>query len=177
MGVLLLAESAALEAAPSNRAQPDVMALRDQLAALSPKVRRAEAERVAVCAFETSRALAREYGMAGPANFHNFLVNTGLKKRGLCHHWTRDLMQRLAALKLGTLDLHWGAARAGTLREHNALVVTAKGAPFATGLVLDGWRRSGRLYLGAVASDRYPWREDLSECLCRRGKRNDVRTL
>jgi hypothetical protein len=126
---------------------------------------------VAVCAFDTSRELAREYGMAGPANFHNFLVNTGLKKRGLCHHWTRDLMQRLAALKLRTFDLHWGAARAGTLREHNAVVVTAKGAPFASGLVLDGWRSSGRLFSGAVATDRYPWREDLNDCLCARRTR------
>ena len=57
-------------------------------------------------------------------------------------------MNSLATVKPATLDLHWGIARAGTQREHNSVVVTAKGAPFTTGIVLDAWRHSGRLYVG-----------------------------
>jgi hypothetical protein len=154
------------------REQQSTIALRDRLLALSPTIRRDEAERVALRSHETSRQLAREYQVVGPAQFHNFLVNAGFRKRGLCHHWTRDLIGRLRALKLTTIDLHWAGARAGTLREHNAVVVTAKGQSFASGVVLDAWRKSGRLFFGSVATDRYPWKEDLTDCFCARRARS-----
>lgn len=97
--------------------------------------------------------------MVRPALFHNFMVNLGVRKRGLCYHWAEDLVARLQTLKLATLDLHWGIARAGTLREHNSVVVTAKGQPFRQGVVLDAWRHAGRLHWADVAADRYPWEE------------------
>jgi hypothetical protein len=157
---------AADSAATGNAAA--VKSLRDRLASLSNNVRRDEAERLAGVAYRSSGSLAREYRVLGPPLFHNFLVNAGVKKRGLCHEWARDLMSDLRALKLRTFDLHWGTARAGTLREHNAVVVTAKRQPFASGIVLDPWRRSGRLFAGPVAGDRYPWKEDLNDCFCAR---------
>ena len=122
-----------------------------------------EAERLAVAAHTESQRLGREYRAVGLPQFHNFLVNTGLKRRGLCHHWARDLGQRLAALRLHTLVLRWGIARGGTLREHNAVVVTARGQPFERGIVLDPWRHSGRLFSAEVSADKYPWQEDTSE--------------
>lgn len=156
---------------PSRRA-PAVAnttdALRDELLALAPTVRRVEAERLARCALETSERLRRDYHVVGSPWFHNFLVNAGIRKRGLCFQWARDLMDCLAELHPKTLDLHWGAARAGTLREHNCVVVTAKGQPFTRGIVLDAWRHSGRLFTGPVATDHYPWKEDLADCLCAR---------
>ena len=150
-------------AAEGARDSEPVAALHERLLGLSPAVRRDEAKRVALVAHDASRRLGREYRVAGPAHFHNFLVNAGLKQRGLCHHWARDLGGHLAALKLRTLVLRWGIARGGTLREHNAVVVTARGQPFERGIVLDPWRHSGRLFFGPVASDRYPWREDPQE--------------
>ena len=150
----------------TSRDDAAIRQLSGQLAALSPAVRPREAQRLATAAFETAARLRREYQVGGPAGFHNFLVNAGVKQRGLCHHWARDLMNSLATVKQATFDLHWGIARRGTLREHNSVVVTAKGAPFATGIVLDAWRHSGRLYAGPVANDRYPWKEDLIDCLC-----------
>ena len=151
-------------------AQREVRALRDALLSLSATVSPHEASRAAVRAHETARDLRREYGVVGPPQFHNFLVNAGIRKRGLCHQWTRDLMAELGELKLNTLELHWGIARAGTLREHNSVVVTAKHQPFATGIVLDPWRHSGRLHVGLVAGDRYPWSEDVRDCLCERNR-------
>jgi len=133
--------------------------LQDRLVALAPTVNEEDAQRTAVCAFDSSQELAHEYRVVGPPLFHNFMVNLGLKKRGLCYHWAEDLMGRLQALKLATLDLHWGIARAGTSREHNSVVVTAKGQPFERGIVLDAWRHSGRLYWTHVSTDRYPWEE------------------
>ena len=147
--------------AGSSDAPPEALAR--QLLALSPGVHPDEASRLAAHAYSGSRQLAGDYRPVASPHLQNFLVNVGLKKRGLCHHWARDLGQRLARLKLRTLVLRWGIARAGTLREHNCVVVTARGQPFERGIVLDAWRHSGRLFSGAVASDRYPWKEDPHE--------------
>ena len=141
----------------------EAKALGECLAALSATVRRDEAQRLAKVAYASSRRLAREYRSAGPPLFHNFLVNVGVKERGLCHEWARDLGNELAGLELRTLVLRWGIARAGTLREHNCVVVTARSQSFRKGIVLDSWRRSGRLFWTRVAEDRYPWREDVND--------------
>jgi len=142
------------------RAKPEEIGpLRDHLAALAPTVSEDEAQRVAACAYDYSLELAREYRVVRPAWFHNFLVNTGFKKRGLCYQWTEDLLAKLETLELATLDLHWGMARWGTLREHNSVVVTARGQPFERGVALDPWRRSGRLVWKPVTEDKYPWVE------------------
>lgn len=133
--------------------------LEEHLAALSFTVRRDEARLVATNAYELSRKLAGEYRAVRPAILHNCLVNSGLKKRGLCYHWAEDLLAQLEAFRLSTLEVRWGIARAGTVREHNALVVTARGQPFEDGIVLDGWRRSGRLTWLPVKADHYPWLE------------------
>ena len=133
--------------------------LEEHLAALSFTVRRDEARMVATNAYELARKLASDYRVVRPAIWHNFLVNSGLKKRGLCYHWAEDLLAPLEAFRLSTLEVRWAIARAGTVREHNALVVTARGQAFADGIVLDGWRRSGRLVWLPVKADHYPWLE------------------
>lgn len=131
-----------------------------QIAALGRDVGPEEARRVAECAYATASDLRENYGVVGPPLFHNFLVNTGIRKRGLCFQWAEDLLARLDTLKLTTLELHWGEARARTWREHNCVVVTARGRPFKSGIILDCWRHSGRLYWAPLASDHYPWIED-----------------
>jgi hypothetical protein len=139
--------------------------LRTKLAMLSPSVSVAEAERLAQCAYVTSRQLAREYRVVFPPALNNILVNTGARKRGLCYQWTEDLIHELDALKLETLELHWGEAFARTFSENNGVVVTAKGQPFTHGIVLDAWRYQGRLYWGPVRKDpeQYPWRENKAQ--------------
>ena len=99
-----------------------------QLTRMSPAVDKAEAARLANAAYDGALQLRQQYRAAGTPQFHNFLVNAGLRRRGLCHHWARDLGGRLSTLKLRTLVLRWGIARASTLREHNAVVVTARPA-------------------------------------------------
>jgi hypothetical protein len=157
---------------PAQTARPeitlprgDVVAeaqLRTKLAMLSPSVRVDEAERLAQCAYVTSRQLAREYRVVFPPALNNILINTGARKRGLCYQWTEDLLHQLDALKLETLELHWGEAFARTFSENNGVVVTAKGQPFAQGIVLDAWRYQGRLYWGPVRKDpeKYEWKEN-----------------
>jgi hypothetical protein len=139
--------------------------LRTKLAMLSPNVRMDEAERFAHTAYVTSRQLAREYRVVFPPALNNILINTGARKRGLCYHWTEDLMRKLDGLKLETLELHWGEAFARTFSENNGVVVTAKGQPFEQGIVLDAWRYQGRLYWGPVRKDpeHYPWKENKAQ--------------
>src|SRR5205809_687768 len=138
-----------------------VHVLGDRIAALGPKVHRDEALRVAECAYATSKQLRHDYGViGGPPSFQNFLVNLGIRKRGLCFQWAEDLLVQLDALKLRTLELHWAEAWAGSWREHNCVVVTAKGQPFRQGIILDCWRHSGHLFWSPLATDHYPWIED-----------------
>jgi hypothetical protein len=139
--------------------------LRTKLAMLSPTVRVDEAERLAQCAYVTSRQLAREYRVVFPPALNNILINTGGRKRGLCYQWTEDLLHQLDALKLETLELHWGEAFARTFSENNGVVVTAKRQLFGQGIVLDAWRYQGRLYWGPVRKDPegYPWKENKAQ--------------
>ena len=91
--------------------------------------------------------------MFGTPIFNNFLVYHGLRKRGYCYQWTADLLVALDALKLKTLELHWGEAYPNTSSENNALVVTARNQRFEDGIILDGWRRAGRLFWCPVKKD------------------------
>ena len=91
--------------------------------------------------------------MFGTPIFNNFLVYHGFRKRGYCYQWTEDLLLALDALKLKTLELHWGEAYADTYRENNCLVVTAKGQPFERGMILEAWRHFGHLRWNLVLSD------------------------
>jgi hypothetical protein len=123
------------------------------LAALAPDVDSGEAELLSVTAHTTSRSLARQYRIVLNPEFQNFLINIGLRQRGYCAHFARDIGARLKTLKLKTLVLHWGAAYAGTSGEDNCLVVTARNQPFQDGIILDGWRRAGRLFWCTVRED------------------------
>ena len=127
--------------------------LAGDLALLSPRVNREEAKLLADCAFATVSKLRREYRMFGTPIFNNFLIYHGLRKRGYCYQWSEDLLIALDALRLKSLELHWGEYDPGTWRENNCIVVTAKGQPFKRGIMLECWRHLGHLYFGPVASD------------------------
>ena len=134
--------------------------LQDDLAALNQQANILEAQLVAETAITYSDQLAEEYQLVRPAVLHNVLIRVGLKDRGLCYHWTEDLLKQLQSLDLRTYQFHWGVAHRGSeLREHNSVVITARGQAFEKGMVLDPWRNSGDLYWALIKSDRYPWKE------------------
>ena len=133
--------------------------LERELIDLSATIDKAEARILAETAVRESAVLAEEYQLVRPAVAHNLLVVFGIKDRGLCYHWTGDLMKRLQALDLKSVQLYWGVAYRGSeLREHNCVVATAKGQDFFKGIVLDPWRNSGNLFWAQVAKDSYPWK-------------------
>lgn len=128
--------------------------LTNALIGLSPHtVDPREAAVLSETAHHTSRQLAREYRVTGDPAIHNYLIHIGLRKKGICADYTRDIGAKLKEFRFKTLVLHWGAAWAKESDENNALVVTAKNQPFLDGIVLDGWRRAGRLFWCKVKDD------------------------
>jgi hypothetical protein len=137
-----------------------VESLQDDLATLNRGADLYEARELAETAIGYSIFLAEEYQVVRPAVLHNVLIRIGLRNRGLCYHWTEDLICRLHKLNLKTFQLRWGVAHQGSeLREHNSVVITARGQAFDQGIVLDPWRNSGDLYWARIKTDHYPWRE------------------
>jgi len=133
--------------------------LEQKLITLNATVDETDAKILAETAVRESAVLAEEYQLVRPALAHNLLVVMGMRERGLCYHWTQDLMKRLQALGLNSFQLHWGVAYRGSdLREHNCVVITARGQDFFDGIVLDPWRNSGNLYWARVTEDSYPWK-------------------
>jgi hypothetical protein len=152
--------SAASDDAVIDGYREKISTLQNDLADLNRQASAQEAERVAETAVTYSGDLAEEYDLVRPAVLHNMFVRIGLKDRGLCYHWAEDLMRQLQLLDLKTYQLHWGVAYRGSeLREHNSVVITARGEPFETGMVLDPWRNSGDLYWALIKTDKYPWVE------------------
>jgi hypothetical protein len=146
---------------PAFATSADDPVLRARIAALSPDVDPEEAQRVAAVAYNTGRELKKEWKVVWPPGLQNFLVNTGVRKGGLCFQWAERLLLRLADLKWETLEFHWAESFDKTASEHNVIVVTAKGQPFAQGILLDNWRYGGRLVWGPIVEDPfYQWVEN-----------------
>ena len=150
--------SASVQVPRSDSAKAEELA--NQLAALSPRVDRSEAKLLADCAYASVRRLRQQYSMFGTPIFNNFLIYHGLKKRGYCYQWSEDLLIALDALRLTSLELRWGESNPGNWRENNCIVVTAKGHPFRSGIMLDCWRHLGHLYFRPVVADTDPYVEN-----------------
>ena len=130
-----------------------------ELQKLAPTVSSLEADRLASKAVETSADLSRQFKPMCLPWANNAIRNMGLRERGLCYEWRDDLFPHLFMLHLKTMDLHLACAFRGTPREHNGIVVTAKGQAFEDGLILDPWRRGGRLWWGRFAEDKkHKWK-------------------
>lgn len=133
--------------------------LSHDLQQLGPAVSAREADLLATTAIEESARMSMDFKPLVLPWANNSLVNVGLRKRGLCYQWRDDLFPHLFRLKPKTMDLHLTSAHRGTVREHNGIIVTAKGQPFEEGIVLDPWRKGGRLWWGRISADKkYPWK-------------------
>lgn len=135
--------------------------LNHEIMSLSDDIDAGEAQRAARIAIKYSQELARQYEISSSPVMHNFLVNLGLKQRGLCVDWTADLLARLKREHFYSLDLHWGIANYETVfgLEHSTVIVSARGASLYQGLVLDPWRYSGQLFWAPTLEDpNYTWK-------------------
>jgi hypothetical protein len=148
-------------AGPPPPGEPeDVARLAAAIAALGPGVDRAEARRAAQVSYSETHRLALAYEITDPPIVHNTKVNLGIKPRGLCWHWARDMEDRLAQEGFETLDLHRAVANSDNSYrlEHSTVIVSARGAAYDEGIVLDPWRAGGRLTWVPVRADaEYRW--------------------
>ena len=144
---------------PQMKQRIDALAV--ALIALDPAIiDPSEARSVAHDAFVYPMYLANDWGLEWPPIFHNTLRNSKQRKAGLCVDWARAMRAKMRSKNLQTFDLYWGVAYKGNpWREHSTLIVTAKGKPFKTGILLDPWRNSGDLYWNTLDKDlQYPWK-------------------
>lgn len=150
---------------PNGQLQAKVLTLTDTINQLSPNVDAKEAKQLAKIAVYYPLQLAKDYQLIENPVVHNIMVNNGLRKRGLCTHWTEDLLRKLAKLNLQTLKLYWGIANqeARFRLEHSAVVVSPVELGFSDGIVLDGWRDSGVLYFSPVPDDKYQWKRHFND--------------
>ncbi len=139
----------------------DVAGLEAALLALGPDVDPAEAARAARMAFAVAGELRREYEIVDAPLVHNAKVNVGLKKRGLCYHWARDIQTRMTHARYASLQFNRLVANAENpfLLEHSTAVVFARGDSWRNGIVLDPWRTGGFLHWDQVRDDtKYNWK-------------------
>ena len=103
-----------------------------------------EVNELATLAITKPRELANRYNLATPPQYHNFLVNSGQRSRGLCYHFVQDIQKEINSRGFKSFSFKWGVANQNKLDEHNVIVVMPKnGGNFEDGIILDGWRDSG----------------------------------
>ena len=142
---------------PETRASIDGLA--SALQALAPSVSATDAQALAKEAHLYPMHLANVWKVGEYPLLHNLKTNAGEREYGLCIDWTYAMRERMRGLGIASFDWYWGIANQGSeLFEHSTLVAVAKGQPFASGIVLDPWRNSGKLYWQRVGSDpKYKW--------------------
>lgn len=146
---------------------PEEPALVAAIKGLSPSVSAEDARRVTYCAVTTGLELAREWHVSGMSRWlpglQNLYIKMGTRKGGYCFQYCSELLRRLDAMKLQTVEFHWGESQPGTMSENNAIIVTARGQPFQQGILLDNWRAQGHLAWTKVTKDpEYRWKENKS---------------
>ncbi len=132
------------------------------------KIAQKEAKVLSNEAITYSRKLSKHYGTTTTPLFHNFLVNIGIKDRGLCHHWSDDLYLYLRKFNFKTIKIKPVGAYIGSYwQEHNALVaLPINSNDIKKGILLDPWRGSGKLYFSPIEKDpEYSWKIREDRCI------------
>jgi hypothetical protein len=140
--------------------QKQVQQLSSLLQSLDASIPNGEANILAGDIFYETQKLTKEFELTSPPVWHNFLVNTGVREKGLCYEWSDALYAHLSSGNYPSFEFHLFGANIGEyFSEHNALVVAAKGGVAKDGIVIDPWRNSGTLYFSKVNEDRsYQWK-------------------
>lgn len=131
---------------------------------LNNRVDKQEAKDFSSKAILYSNRLRKKYDIVSPPLWHNTMVNLGIRKRGLCHEWSSDLLKYFFKQSYKSLQFYFIGSDIGSYFEHNALAVSAKGDSLDNSIVIDAWRDSGFLYFKEIKEDKsYVWknREDV----------------
>jgi hypothetical protein len=154
---------------PPEVSDAEVEMLAKALVSLDKGIPYSEAMHLSRDVFSETRTLVKAFKLTSPPLFHNFLVNTGMREKGLCYHWSDALYRYVSAKKYPHFSFHLAGANIGEyFFEHNTLVVTAKGGTFEEGVIIDPWRNSGKLYFCKLKDDKaYRWVHRLERGCCK----------
>ena len=121
--------------------------------------------------FLESAKLRKKFKPVSEPHFNNFLINIGIKERGLCYEWSDALYVHFKKSRYSHFDFHLLVANQGEyFFEHNVLAATAKGGDVMDGVIIDPWRKPGEVYFSKVKDDaRYTWRHR-AERGCQNGR-------
>jgi len=145
---------------PVSPGQSDIDTLSRSLSLLDDSVPDKERVKLARDIFAKTAQLTKEFELTSPPLWHNTLVNIGIRKKGLCYHWSDALYNHLSPQGYEHYDFHLVGAHIGEYWfEHNALVIVKKGEKdIQKGIIIDAWRNSGKLYFSKVEDDEdYTW--------------------
>ena len=128
---------------------------------LSPSVDIKESKLLSKGVIQHSVKLSDSYNITTSSLYHNFLVNIGIKKRGLCWHFAYDMLSYVKKQNFKSFKYFIGGANIGSYwSEHNTLIVTCAKCSFDEGIVLDPWRDPRNLYFSKINSDKkYKWKQ------------------
>ncbi len=148
----------AVKVAPPSHTR--IEALSHLLYTLDTSIPKEETLQLSKDIFQKTEALTKEFEMTSPPQYHNFLVNIGLKEKGLCYQWADALYAYFRQKSYPSFEFHLMGANIGEYwTEHNVMVVVAKGMPIDEGIVIDPWRNPGKLYCSKVKDDhKYHWK-------------------
>jgi len=139
--------------------EDNVVKLSKLLHTLTPHEPSSETMQLSRDIFAKTAKLTREFEMTSPPQYHNFLVNVGIKEKGLCYHWSDALYSYFTTQSYPSFEFHLVGANIGEYwSEHNSLVIVAKGMLIEEGMIIDPWRKGGKLYFSKVKDDKkYIW--------------------
>jgi hypothetical protein len=138
----------------------NVVKLAKLLHTLTPHLTSSETKQLSRDIFSQTAKLTKEFEMTSPPQYHNFLVNIGMKEKGLCYHWSDALYAYFVKQNYPSFEFHLVGANIGEYwSEHNSLVVVAKGMSIEDGVIVDPWRKGGKLYFSKLKEDtKYIWK-------------------
>lgn len=151
--------SGCVTAVPSI-SQQKVIQLSVLFGSLDKTISQEEAMRLSQDIFSKTQLLSKEFKLTSPPLWHNFLVNAGIREKGLCYHWSDALYAYLSKKHYNSFEFHQMGSDIGEyFFEHNVLVVISKGGKVEEGIIIDPWRNSGNIYFSKVSEDtRYKWK-------------------
>jgi hypothetical protein len=110
--------------------------------------------------FTQIKVLNKVFQRTTSPKYHNFLITLGLKKKGLCYHWSDALYHHFKTQKsYPSFTFHLMVSNKGSYwKEHNTLVIVPIDQAIEEGVIIDPWRDTHQLYFSKVKDDTdYHW--------------------
>ena len=139
--------------------ETNIAALSTMLTSLDRNITTKESYALSKDIFAKKETLSKAFEVTSPPQYHNFLVNVGLREKGLCYHWSDAFYAYLKMQNYPSFEFHLMGANIGEYwSEHNVLVIIAKGTSVEDGVIIDAWRNPEKLYFSKVKDDKkYVW--------------------